>query len=131
MEIKLFVFRMFKMVFVINGSLRMSTGKLASQVAHSAVSLYISAKSNPKKHVLFFDEIDVWVRTGQKKVVLKGAHEQHLISLEKEAKEHSLLTVLIRDAGRTEIQSGSMTCLGIFGAVEQIDSVTGSLSLYS
>ena len=120
---------MFKMVLVMNKSLKMSTGKTASQAAHAAVSLYMKAKSNPRKHLLLFNEIDTWARLGQAKVVLNGVNDTQLVELEKKANELALLTCLIRDAGRTEITPGSMTCLGIFGRIDQVDQVTGTLSL--
>jgi PTH2 family peptidyl-tRNA hydrolase len=120
---------MFKMVIVINSSLKMSMGKTASQAAHSAVSLYIKAKANPRKHLLFFNEIDSWMRLGGAKVVLKGTSEQHLLELEQKATAAELLTVTIRDAGRTEVERGSLTCLSIFGKVDQVDKITGELSL--
>ncbi len=110
----------------------MSTGKIASQTAHSALTLYIKAKSdntNKQKFMYFFDEIDMWTRTGQTKVVLKGLDEKHLLDLEKKAIEYNLLTESIRDAGRTQIQPHSLTCLGIFGKIENVDKVTGDLSL--
>lgn len=103
---------MFKMVFVVNTSLKMSTGKIASQASHAAVALYIKAKENPKKHMIFFNEIDTWVSLGQPKVVLKGDDEKILLDLEAKAKEANLLSILIRDAGRTQVDPGSITCLG-------------------
>ena len=108
----------------------MSAGKTASQTAHTAVSLYIKAKENPRKHLLFFNEIDTWVRMGQTKVVLKGLNEQTLIELERKALAQSnILSVIIKDAGRTQIEPGSMTCLGLFGKINDIDKITGELSL--
>ena len=123
---------MFKMVFVVNSSLKMTTGKIASQTAHSAVSLYIKAKSssNRKKFLLVFDEIDVWVRTGQTKIVLKGSSAEQLLELERKATDLGLSTETIRDRGRTQIAPGSLTCLAIFGRIADVDAVTGSLPLY-
>ena len=121
--------KMFKMVFVINNSLKMMPGKIASQTAHSAVSLYIKAKSDPKKFMPLFDEIDVWIKNGQTKVVLKGRDDEHLFELEQRAKEQNLLTEFIRDAGRTQIRPNSLTCLGIFGKIDLVDKVTGNLTL--
>ena len=120
---------MFKMVFIVNTSLKMSTGKTSSQTAHAAVSLYIKAKQNTKKHLLFFNEIDTWVSLGQKKVVLKGHNDVQLVNLEKEANDSDLISVLVRDAGRTQISAGSMTCLGIFGSEEKVNKITSSLNL--
>ncbi len=122
---------MFKMVFVINTSLKMSPGKLASQTAHAAVSLYIKSKSFPKKNLLFFNEMDTWVLMGQKKVVLKGTNDLHLNELEQKALNKNLLSILIRDAGKTQIAPGSYTCLGIFGNEDEINSITGTLKLYN
>lgn len=121
---------MFKMVFVVNASLKMSTGKIASQTAHSAVSLYIKAKSSGKKSMFVFDQVDMWVRTGQTKVVVKGKDEQHLLDLERRAVNADLLTTLIRDSGRTQIVPGSLTCLAVFGEIGRVDTITGDLALY-
>ena len=117
------------MVFVINTSLKMSTGKIATQTAHAALSLYINANKNPKKHLLIFNQLDTYVRLGQAKIVLKGIDDIHLVGLEKQAQESDLVTCLIRDAGRTEIPTGSITCLGIFGENNKIDNITGTLKL--
>lgn len=119
------------MVFVMNTSLKMTTGKIASQTAHSAVSLYIKAKSSGKKSLLLFDQVDVWLRSGQTKVVLKGRDDKHLLELERLANERRLTTTSVRDAGRTQIAPGSLTCLGIFGKIADVDSVTGDLPLYN
>lgn len=121
---------MFKMVIVVNTSLKMSTGKIASQTAHSAVSLYVKAQQSGKKSFLIFDHVGLWLRTGQAKVVLKGRDETHLSELEKSANQIGLITSTVRDAGRTQVASGSLTCLAIFGKVSEIDRVTGSLPLY-
>jgi PTH2 family peptidyl-tRNA hydrolase len=123
---------MFKMVFVVNTSLKMSPGKLASQTAHSAISLYVKGKAKQQRKVFFLlNELDVWVGEGQKKVVLKGKDESELVRLEQRADESKLLTVLIRDAGRTQVEAGSLTCLGIFGKSAEVDEITGNLTLYN
>ncbi len=120
---------MSKMVFVINTSLKMSPGKLASQTAHAALSLFIKAKKETKKQLLFFDQMDWWLLNGQKKVVLKGIDDIHLTNLESQAKNLNILSILIKDAGRTQITPGSITCLGLFGKEDQINQITGNLNL--
>lgn len=117
------------MVFIVNTSLKMSTGKVASQTAHAAVSLYIKAAQSPRKHLIFLNDVDTWVKLGQKKVVLKGLNETQLVQLENEAANLSLMSVLIRDAGRTQISPGSLTCLGIFGKEDHVNQITSHLSL--
>lgn len=118
------------MVLVVNSALKMSSGKTASQCSHAALSLYLKAKQSPPRRFAFVTtEIDAWIRLGQAKVVLKATDEQQLIELEKRAAEADLLSYLVRDAGRTQILTGSCTCLGIFGKSSQIDDITGSLKL--
>jgi peptidyl-tRNA hydrolase, PTH2 family len=112
-----------KMVFVVNSSLKMGTGKLAAQVAHAAVELSIEAQENQSN--LF----DSWYSYGSTKVVLIGQNENELEDLEKQAKEKGLVAALIRDAGRTEVEAGSMTVVGIFGEVSKVNEVTGKLKL--
>lgn len=119
------------MVFVVNTSLKMKPGKLASQVAHTGVSLYIKAKTSPKNYFFGIKEIDTWVLKGQKKIVLKGIDDTHLNDLIKKAGESKLLSILIRDAGHTHLIPGSLTCLGIFGKEEEVNAITGSLRLYN
>lgn len=122
---------MFKMVFVVNSSLKMKPGKLSSQVAHAAVSLYIKSKSLSKKEFVFFDDIDIWVKEGQKKIVLKGVDGLQLKKIDKQAQNSNVMSVLIKDAGITQLIPGSTTILGLFGREEKINCITGSLSLYN
>lgn len=114
---------MIKMVFVINCSLKMNTGKIAAQVAHAAIDLYET--SNSKQPALSL----IWQQFGQTKIVLRGKDENELVELENQARSQNILTTLIHDAGRTEVKSGSMTCLGLFGRVNDIDKITGKLNL--
>ncbi len=109
----------------------MKPGKLASQTAHAAVTLYVKSKSSPKKNLIFFNEIDTWLLMGQKKIVLKGLDSEQIFKLEKQAQESQILTTVIRDAGNTHLTPGSLTCLGLFGSEEEINKITGSLNLYN
>jgi peptidyl-tRNA hydrolase, PTH2 family len=114
---------MIKMVFVINSSLKMNVGKIAAQVAHAAIDLY--EESNSKQPALNV----IWQQYGQTKIVLKGTDENELIELGNQAKQQKILTTLIHDAGRTQVPAGSLTCLGLFGRVNDIDKITGKLGL--
>lgn len=72
-----------------------------------------------------------WESIGQAKVVVKCETEDELIRIQKNADSEGLVTCLIRDAGRTQIASGSRTVLGVGpGPVNLIDKVTGHLKLY-
>jgi PTH2 family peptidyl-tRNA hydrolase len=108
----------------------MSPGKIASQTAHAAVCLYIQAKyERNRKHFLFLNEIDTWVKLGQKKVVLKGLNDLQLNNLGEQANNMNLISIKIKDAGRTQVEPGSLTCLGIFGKEDDINKITSSLTL--
>lgn len=92
--------------FVVNQDLKMSMGKTAAQVAHAATISTISLMSLespfPERHNDFVE----WVQTGMKKVILKGKQTE-LEKLENRG------FFSIRDSGLTEIQSGSLTVIGL------------------
>ncbi|UII54346.1 peptidyl-tRNA hydrolase [Cytobacillus spongiae] len=101
--------------FIVNSDLKMSTGKVAAQVAHAAT---VSALTYMKE--LTFKE---WLEMGQTKIVLK-AKEANLIKL----KEAGFIYIL--DAGKTEIPSGSLTVVALPPMEkEEAKKLVGHLSL--
>ena len=71
-----------------------------------------------------------WRNQGQKKSVLKVADEKELYKFAQLAKDEGLVTAIITDAGRTCIEPGTVTCVGIGPAQEEdIDRITGNLGL--
>lgn len=57
--------------------------------------------------------------------------EEELLAVMKNAKNSGLISVLIQDAGRTQVESGTYTVVGIGpGPGGAIDQVTGHLKLY-
>uniref|UniRef100_A0A8C6QTG4 Peptidyl-tRNA hydrolase 2, mitochondrial n=2 Tax=Nannospalax galili TaxID=1026970 RepID=A0A8C6QTG4_NANGA len=115
----------YKMILVVRNDLKMGKGKVAAQCSHAAVSAYKQVqRRNPQV-------LKEWEYCGQPKVVVKAPDEQTLIALLTHAKMLGLTVSLIQDAGRTQIEPGSRTVLGIGpGPVELIDEVTGHLKLY-
>lgn len=114
----------YKMVIVVRNDLNLSRGKLAAQVAHAAVTCALSAKANKRT---WFSR---WYGEGQKKVVLRCEDIEELRFLKARADEEGLPAAMITDAGMTEIPPGTVTCLGIGPAPENlVDKVTGSLPL--
>lgn len=100
----------------------MSAGKLAAQVAHAAIAAYEVADK---------DMVDAWKRAGVTKVVLECKSEKDLLSVYKRAISDYLPTSLICDEGRTEVEPGTITCVGIGpDKASDIDKITGSLPLY-
>ncbi|CAG9828849.1 unnamed protein product [Diabrotica balteata] len=113
----------YKMTFVVNSSLKMGVGKIAAQVGHACLGLFREIMMDKK------DELGNWECYGEKKIVLKGIDESHLKELYEKAKEKNIPCYLVRDAGHTQIAPGSVTVLSLFGLEENVNSVTGKLSL--
>jgi PTH2 family peptidyl-tRNA hydrolase len=113
-----------KMVCVVNHGLKMGKGKIAAQVGHGAVMATMNAGSIKPLY------LEQWLATGQKKVCLKGADAEHLLVLEKLAKEAGIMTTLVHDAGHTQIPSGSLTVLALGPDTEErLQAITGELKL--
>lgn len=70
-----------------------------------------------------------WEYGGQAKVAVKCDSEEELLVLQGQAMSLGLVARVIRDAGRTQIQAGSATVLGVLGPKSVVDQVTGGLKL--
>ncbi|KAF7273138.1 hypothetical protein GWI33_014132 [Rhynchophorus ferrugineus] len=75
------------------------------------------------------EELNQWEELGEKKVVLKGNDAEHLKQLYHKAISEGLPAYLVRDAGHTQIASGSLTVLSLFGIEEHVENITGKLPL--
>ncbi|XP_012288126.1 peptidyl-tRNA hydrolase 2, mitochondrial [Orussus abietinus] len=114
----------FKLVLVIRTDLKMGKGKVAAQCAHAAVGAYKLSQRQPKL-------LEAWENCGQKKITVKVDSESELLEVARNARSVGILTNVIRDAGRTQVDPGSKTVCGIGpGPSDLIDEVTGHLKLY-
>jgi peptidyl-tRNA hydrolase len=110
-----------KQAIVVNDSLKLPKGKLAAQVAHASVGAFLQSS---------IEDRQAWLEEGMPKVVLKAPGDEDLQRLFLLAQERNLPADLVADAGRTVVPEGTLTCLGIGPAPEEIlDSVTGDLKL--
>ena len=116
----------YKMVLVTNSSLKMGVGKLCAQVGHAVLALYHCVMEAEAKQKAGLQQ---WETRGATKVVLKGNDAQHLLDLKQKALELQIPNILVHDAGKTQIDPGSLTMLGLFGMSKDVDWVTGSLKL--
>ena len=114
----------FKQVMVVRRDLGMGTGKIAAQVAHAAVMGAEKAKERKRE---WFDE---WFSGGQAKIVVKVKNMNELMEVRKHAENLHLPVVQVQDSGLTQIQPGTITCIGIGPAPSDlIDKVTNNLKL--
>ena len=110
-----------KQVIVVNQALDLPKGKLAAQVAHASVASLLTA--GPEK-------VNPWLQVGMPKIVVKAADDSVLQKLEEKARAENVPAQLIRDAGKTVVAEGTMTCLGVGpDTAERVDLITGDLSL--
>lgn len=110
-----------KQVILMRTDLKMGKGKMIAQGAHASVQAVM--ESNKKL-------LSNWKSKGMRKITLKVDSLEQLKEIIEEAYLKDLVAVTIQDAGRTQVESGTMTCGAIGPAPEeQIDKICGKLSL--
>lgn len=111
----------FKQIIIVRKDLGMSTGKIVAQSCHASLGAYLKANEENR---------DEWESTGQMKIAVKVDSEKELVMLFENAKKMKIPACLIRDAGHTQVEPGSITALGLGPAKEQdLDKLTGHLKL--
>jgi PTH2 family peptidyl-tRNA hydrolase len=111
-----------KQAVVARTDLGMGEGKLAAQVAHASLMAYEDAERRDRSE---------WKGSGQKKVVLQTDGESQLFELADVAEREGLAHAVVRDAGHTQLDPGTVTALAVGPAPDDlVDRVTGDLSLY-
>jgi peptidyl-tRNA hydrolase, PTH2 family len=114
----------YKQVIVVRNDLKMGKGKLAVQVAHAAVSSAENARNHRE------DWFDSWFEQSQAKICVKVDGEKELRLLKGRLDEMGIPNSLIQDAGLTQLEPGTTTCLGIGPLpTEMADRYTGDLKL--
>ncbi|EIM19774.1 PTH2-domain-containing protein [Wallemia mellicola CBS 633.66] len=113
-----------KLVLVVRTDLGMTKGKIAAQCSHATLACYKALQqSNPTllRH---------WERTGQAKITVQAKSEEELLILQAQAQSLNVCARSIQDAGRTQIEAGSTTVLGIGPApVDLVNMVTSNQKL--
>ncbi len=113
-----------KQVIVVRRDLGMGTGKIAAQVGHACV---LGAENVRKFHKEWYDE---WTEYGQEKVVVRVSSLSELEDVKKHAISVGLPWAEVTDAGHTQIEPGTVTCISIGPAPEDaVDKVTQKLKL--
>lgn len=111
----------YKQVIVVRSDLKLSKGKMAAQVAHASLDAYKKAERTA---------IEEWEISGSKKIILKIDGIQQLMDIYEQLKQAKLKPSIIKDAGLTEVEPGTITCLAVGPAEESaIDKITGKLKM--
>ncbi len=109
-----------KQAIVLRDDLDISKGKAISQACHASLKAYKKSDSELRSE---------WERRGAKKVVL-GSGDRKVRDLYEEAERNKIPASIIKDAGHTEVEPGTVTALGIGPAEhDKIDKITGELKL--
>jgi len=115
---------MYKHVIIVRADLHIGKGKLAAQVSHASVTAYERVRMEYPKLAA------EWNKLGMKKIVLRVQNEKELIDYYKHGKEAGIPCELIHDAGHTQVEPGTVTCLGAGPWEEKkLDEIFGKLKL--
>jgi PTH2 family peptidyl-tRNA hydrolase len=116
--------RRYKQALVVRSDLKMGKGKIAVQCSHAAVSASEEARKS------YLNWWRIWIHEGQSKVAVKVSGLSPILDLERKSRENGLPFYVVRDMGLTQVEPGTITCIGIGpGPVVKVDSLTGDLPL--
>uniref|UniRef100_A0A1B6BZ53 peptidyl-tRNA hydrolase n=1 Tax=Clastoptera arizonana TaxID=38151 RepID=A0A1B6BZ53_9HEMI len=110
------------LALIIRSNVNMGKGKLCAQIGHAAVSCY--EKALKKEPAI----INAWEKENEPKMVLRITSEKELYDLLDQAYNKDLVYCVIRDAGRTQLDEGTVTAAGIGpGDTKKIMEIVGHL----
>ena len=113
------------MVIVTRRDLKLSVGKLAAQCGHAVMECALRARKEIPR------SLEKYRREGARKIVLTVKNLKDLELLYNQIQGYGMICHLVRDAGHTEIPSGTVTVLGIGPASrKEIDQFTSELQLH-
>lgn len=127
-----------KQVIILRKDLNLRKGKCVAQGGHAvagailgqSISMKSLSKSTKEIGLVLTGDMLEWIRTGMKKVCLGCDSLEQLMDLFQRAKAAGLPAYTVTDAGHTEVEPGTITCIGIGPAEDsRIDQITGQLKL--
>lgn len=108
-----------KQVIIVRKDLNMSKGKIASQCCHACLNAYEKSYPSIRK---------IWKEQGEKKIILAVDNLDELLKIKKSAQKLKIPLFLVKDAGKTELEEGTITCLALGPDYSsKIDKITGKL----
>ncbi|EGV65904.1 hypothetical protein CANTEDRAFT_102052 [Yamadazyma tenuis ATCC 10573] len=120
-----------RMTLVVRQDLKMGKGKGAAQCSHATLALY-KKMSNPQSPAYNPEMLTRWeYGNGQAKITLQVPDQEGMDTLFAQAISLGVNCYIVHDAGRTQVESGSATVLGLGPAPKVVlDQITGDLKLY-
>ncbi|KAI1438567.1 peptidyl-tRNA hydrolase PTH2-domain-containing protein [Xylaria sp. CBS 124048] len=121
-----------KLVLVVRTDLGMTKGKIAAQCSHATLACYkaLSRGASGQPTSAEARILKRWERLGQAKIAVQVKSQDELLTLMGKARSMGITAEVIQDAGRTQIDPGSLTVLGVGPAPKSlVDQVTGGLKL--
>lgn len=110
-----------KQIILIRIDLKMGKGKMIAQGAHASCEAVFKANKKLVKN---------WRNLGMKKIALKVDSISQIEDLVKKAENLNIVTSIICDAGKTQVDPGTITCAAIGPGPENlIDKITSELKL--
>ena len=97
------------MYIIVNSDLKMGKGKIAAQVGHIVMHI-MEALVKVDISTNIYERYCLWRGNSYPKIILKGTLNQLY-----DIKDNYYGTIFVqRDEGRTQIEDGSLTCIGFF-----------------
>ncbi len=94
-----------RVYIIVNKDLKMRAGKIASQVGHAIEQIVRFMEYQLSRN---YKE---WMNTSHAKIILKGSEKELTDIYDKYSKKYYITKIY--DAGKTQVQSGSFTAIGI------------------
>jgi PTH2 family peptidyl-tRNA hydrolase len=119
-----------RMALIVRTDLGMTKGKAAAQCAHAALGCYrlMQTDGAESQNLAMLRR---WERSGQAKITLQVKSKEEMDLLFAKAISLNINSYIVHDAGRTQIEAGSATVLGLGPAPKMVlDEVTCELKLY-
>lgn len=116
------IFKNMKQMIVVNAALKLSTEKLAVQMARASAGAFIEADQLDRK---------IWLKEGRPQIVLKALSEDDLQDLLSKAERRKLPIYRVANGGQVDSGAGSLACIGIGPVCDtQIEMLTMVLDFY-
>lgn len=105
---------------------------MAAQCGHATLACYkaLLRESQKKPDGAAAQLLRRWERHGQAKIAVQTKSQDEMLELMGKARSLGVTAEVIADAGRTQIDPGSLTVLGVGPAPKSVvDQITGHLKL--